>query len=79
MAPLRNGGLTLVEAVAALAITTSLALAVGSAAHVILRSQREGIETWRATELGLALLEEVGSQPFEDPTSGSAVLRQTWA
>ena len=56
MSPVRDGGLTLVEAVAALAITTILALAVGSAAHVILGSHREGIETWRATELGLALL-----------------------
>jgi prepilin-type N-terminal cleavage/methylation domain-containing protein len=60
-------GLTLVEVVVATSVVALLASAAGGAAHVILSSDREAQENWEATELALALLQEVASLPFNDP------------
>lgn len=67
-------GLTLVETLAAMLIMALLALAVASGAKVILGTDREAACSWRATELGLALLEEVTAMPFDDPQTSSPSL-----
>lgn len=70
----RPKGLTLIEVVAATLIVAMLAAAIGSAARVILQTDRAADETTRSGELGLGLLEEIAALPFDDPTSGETVL-----
>ena len=60
-------GITLVEVLAATLVTGMLAVALTSAAHVILESDQEAQRAWQASELGIALLEEVAALPFDDP------------
>ncbi len=67
-------GITLVEVLTATVVTGLLAAALTSAAHVILETDREAERAWQASELGLALLEEIAALPFDDPQTGSDVL-----
>jgi hypothetical protein len=67
-----NRGVTLVEAVIATVIVALLAGAVMSAARAVLSVDDEAQRSWQASELGLALLEEIAALPFDDPQTGSA-------
>ncbi|MCK4305112.1 MAG: prepilin-type N-terminal cleavage/methylation domain-containing protein [Candidatus Eisenbacteria sp.] len=63
-------GLTLVETLIATLIMALLASATMSAGRVVLVMERGAEDSWRAAELGLGLLEEVATLPFNDPQSG---------
>jgi hypothetical protein len=66
-------GVTLVETVIATLIVALLGGAVMSAARAVLSVDDEAQRSWQAGELGLALLEEIASLPFDDPqTAGAA-------
>ena len=67
-------GLTLVETLMATLIMSLLASATMSAGRVILVTERGAEDSWRATELGLGLLEEVAALPFNDPQSGGTFI-----
>jgi prepilin-type N-terminal cleavage/methylation domain-containing protein len=69
-----NRGLTMVEVVVATAVVAMLGVAIGGAAEVILATDREADDSAAVTELGLALLEEVASLPFDDPQNGETTL-----
>jgi len=69
-----RAGMTLIETLIATALVTLLAGALGSAGHVILSGLRESDRLWEATELGMALLEEIASLPFDDPQTGEGGL-----
>lgn len=66
-------GMTLIETMVAMVIVALLAAAIGGASGVILGTEREADESSVATELGMALLEEITALPFDDP-AGSASL-----
>lgn len=63
-------GFTLVEALLAMVIVGMLALATGNTARVIFATQDECDETGLVDELGISLLEEIASLPFNDPQNG---------
>ncbi len=67
-------GVTLVETMVATAVMAVLGVALGSAAEVVLAVDREADSAWRTYELGLALLEEIASLPFDDPQSAGTTL-----
>jgi prepilin-type N-terminal cleavage/methylation domain-containing protein len=67
-------GFTLVEAIIAMAIVGLLALATGNTARVIFATQDEQEENGLVDELGISLLEEVASLPFNDPQNGGTSL-----
>jgi hypothetical protein len=67
-------GLTLVEAVIAIAVVAALGAGIGGAAGVILATDREADSASTVSELGLALLEEIASLPFDDPQGGGTAL-----
>ncbi len=67
-------GLTLIEVVVATSVVALLASAAGGAAHVILRTDQEAQGNWEATELGVALLQEIACLPFNDPQDGGTTL-----
>ncbi|MCK4411935.1 MAG: hypothetical protein KAY32_00190 [Candidatus Eisenbacteria sp.] len=68
------GGMTLIEVAVATLIVGLLASALHTAGETILAGLREGDDSWQATELGLALLGEIASLPFDDPQLGEGVL-----
>jgi hypothetical protein len=72
--PRREQGVTLVEAVITIAIVAALGAGIGAAAEVILATDREADDAGTVSELGLALLEEVASLPFDDPQGGGTTL-----
>ncbi len=69
-----DAGLTLIEAVTTTVIALVLAAAVGTAAHVILSADEDANTQTIVGEIGLALLEEALTLPFEDPEAPSATL-----
>ncbi len=67
-------GITLVETVIAVLITSLLALAINHASRTVLATSEEANSSWTATKLGMSLIEEICSQPFCDPDSLSATI-----
>jgi hypothetical protein len=67
-------GVSMVEAVIAIAIVAMLGAAIGGAGEAILATDREADSSALVTELGLALLEEISSLPFDDPQGGGTTL-----
>ena len=67
-------GFTLVEAMITIVIVSMLALATGGTARVIFATRDECDQTGLADELGISLLEEIASLPFDDPQSGGTSL-----
>lgn len=66
-------GVTLVETMIATLIVALLGGAVMGAARAVLAVDDEAQRSWQASELGLALLEEIAALPFDDPQTGEAV------
>ncbi len=69
-----GGGFTLVEALITIAIVSTLALATGGTARVIFAARDECDQSSVADELGISLLEEIATLPFNDPQSGGTAL-----
>jgi len=67
-------GFTLVEALITIAIVSMLALATGETGRVIFATGDECDQTSVADELGISLLEEIATLPFNDPQSGGTAL-----
>jgi hypothetical protein len=66
--------LTLIETAIATIVALVLAAAVMSVGHAILSADRASASAWRGSELALGLLEEIASQPYDDPTLGETVI-----
>jgi prepilin-type N-terminal cleavage/methylation domain-containing protein len=67
-------GLSLVEVLIAMAVVGLLGAAIGGAGEVILATDRAADDAALVGELGLALLQEITSQPFRDPQTGGTTL-----
>ena len=67
-------GLTLIETAISALVALVLAGAVMSVGHAILSADRASAEAWRGSELAIGLLEEISSQPFDDPTLGESTI-----
>jgi hypothetical protein len=67
-------GVSMVEAVIAIAVVAMLGAAIGGAGETILATDREADQSALVSELGLALLEEISSLPFDDPQGGGTTL-----
>lgn len=72
--PGNAAGITLIETMIATLIVALLAGSIGSAGETILATLRESDRTQLATELGLGLLDEIRSLPFDDPQLGGTTL-----
>ena len=59
-------GFTLVEALVAIMILSLLAIAISDAGRTIFGLENDAQDTWEATQLGLALMDEIINLPFED-------------
>jgi hypothetical protein len=69
-----NRGVTLVEAIIATGVVALLGGALVSAARAVLEVDREAQRGGQASELGLALLEEIAALPFDDPQTASTTI-----
>jgi len=67
-------GLTFIEVSFAAIVAMLLGAAIAGVGHTILSADRASAENGRAAELGLGLLEEAASMPFDDPTLGETTL-----
>jgi hypothetical protein len=67
-------GVTLVEAMVATLVVGILGLAAHGVSRVILATGSQQEETGVIDELGVSLLEEIASLPFDDPQNGGTSL-----
>jgi hypothetical protein len=70
----RARGVTLIEAMVAMLVVAVLGLAAHGVSRTILATQDQHVETGFIDELGISLLEEIASLPFDDPQDGGTAL-----